>query len=203
MTATETFEEKNEALSDLWDSTKPAIPAGKRPVFGEGNVNARLAIVGEAPGRQEELAGHPFVGRAGQLLDTLLADSSIKREQVWITNVVKYRPTVNENSSRNRTPTPKEIESSSESLVKELEVISPKIIFCLGRVPSSALIKKDFTMNQEHGVWFKSIYSSMAIATFHPAYVLRLSVKRRMEVLELMRADFNKVKLLHEFYLAQ
>jgi DNA polymerase len=186
---------KLSALAELRKSMEQATAVPKRLVWGEGNTQTKLAIVGEAPGRKEEMSGHPFVGPAGELLNKLLDEVSITREDIWITNVVKWRPVDNKNKARTRAPLAGEIDASSLWLRKELEVISPKVILCLGNVAARVVIKKDFQMNQEHGRWYRSVIGSKALATFHPAYVLRQGKNKRNQILDLVRSDLAKVKL--------
>lgn len=135
-------------------------------VFGVGNPNAKLMFVGEAPGEQEDLTGIPFVGRAGQLLDKFLFAVDLSREDVYIANILKCRP------PHNRDPLPAEEDACIGYLRRQVRLISPRIIVCLGRVSASRLIKPDFRITKEHGVWFEKGNFAMT-AVYHPASLLR------------------------------
>lgn len=143
-------------------------------VFGEGNPNAPLMIIGEGPGANEDATGRPFVGRAGALLDEALAACRIGRQHVFICNVVKCRACITENgSTRNRPPAPDEIEACTPWLEKQISTIRPIVILSLGAPSAKFVIKKDFKMTQERGIFFPTRYARHAIAAFHPAYILR------------------------------
>ena len=135
-------------------------------VFGVGNPEARLMFVGEAPGEQEDLTGTPFVGRAGQLLDKFLFAVDLTREDVYIANILKCRP------PHNRDPLPAEEEACIGYLRDQVRLVSPRIIVCLGRIAASRLIKPDFRITREHGVWFEKGPFAMT-AVYHPAALLR------------------------------
>jgi uracil-DNA glycosylase len=144
-------------------------------VFGEGDINSPMVLVGEGPGETEDATGRPFVGRAGQLLDKALAENGIKREQVYICNVVKCRPTsVEDGKVKNRAPTPDEIEACNVWLDAQLRLIQPLVIVCIGGPSANTLIHKDFKITKERGKFFDtSPYAPYIMATLHPAYVLR------------------------------
>lgn len=160
-----------------WEKLKErsAERFGEDSVFGEGTLSSRLAIVGEAPGAQEIEQGRPFVGRAGKLLDELLEEAGIDRSKVYVTNVVKVRPT-KESGGRttNRPPRAGEIREGVEILGEELDLIKPDALLLLGSTPAKALIKKSFTLKSERGKLFDSEVGLPALATYHPAYLLRL-----------------------------
>ncbi|MGQ9523625.1 MAG: uracil-DNA glycosylase [Armatimonadota bacterium] len=144
-------------------------------VFGEGNADTPLVLIGEGPGEHEDATGRPFVGRAGALLDQVLRENGMTRKHVYICNVVKCRPAVIEGGrSRNRVPTSEEVEACKPWLVGQLDAIRPLVIVCLGASAANVVIRRNFRMTQERGQWFESPYAPHAIATFHPAYVLRL-----------------------------
>ncbi len=147
---------------------------GEDSVFGEGSTGARIAIVGEAPGRQEVEQGRPFVGQAGKLLDELLEEAGIDRSKIYITNVVKVRPT-KESGGRtsNRPPRAGEIREGLEILESELQLVGPSLLVLMGGVPAKALIKKSFTLSRERGEVLDSGIGIPALATYHPAYLLR------------------------------
>src|SRR5215203_5805831 len=143
-------------------------------IFGEGTLNSRLAIVGEAPGKREVEEGRPFVGNAGKLLDELLEEAGIDRSKVYVTNVVKVRPTKEDGGRvQNRPPRAGEVKEGVEVLREELDLIKPEALVLLGSTPAKALIKKSFTLKSEHGNLFDSELGLPALATYHPAYLLR------------------------------
>jgi uracil-DNA glycosylase family 4 len=143
-------------------------------VFGEGNPEAPLMVIGEGPGANEDATGRPFVGRAGALLDEALAACRIGRQHVFICNVLKCRACITENgSTRNRPPSPLEIEACTPWLVKQIEIIQPLVILCLGAPAAKYVIKKDFRMTQERGIVFPTRFARYAVAALHPAYILR------------------------------
>lgn len=142
--------------------------------FGEGDPQSPLVLVGEGPGEQEDLQGRPFVGRAGQLLDRALGDNGLRRDQVYIMNIVKCRA-ANWSTGRpqNRPPTDEEVAACRQWLVPQLEMLAPKVILCIGAPSARTLIKKSFKITAERGRYFPCDYARTALATLHPAYVLR------------------------------
>lgn len=152
-----------------------------RVVFGDGNSRARLMLIGEAPGADEDRAGIPFVGRAGQLLDRILTAAEIDREKIFITNVVKCRP------PGNRLPLQPEVETCLPYLKKQIELINPHIIVCLGALATKTLINKSAAITRDRGKWH-NIDGRRVIATFHPAALLR-DPSRKKDVWE----DFKQV----------
>lgn len=138
----------------------------KNFVFGVGNPKARLVLIGEAPGADEDEKGEPFVGRAGQLLNKILAAVHLRREDVYICNILKCRP------PNNRDPLPQEAESCEPYLKKQIEIISPKLILCLGRIAGQTLLKTNATLTELR----TNIYEYQGVkvlVTFHPAALLR------------------------------
>ena len=124
-------------------------------VFGEGNVLSPIVIVGEAPGEDEDREARPFVGRSGKLLNQLLGGAGIRREDVWLTNVVKSRPLKMEgNRKTNRPPTAVEIRACNRWISTELDIIRPRIIIALGATAANQVIHRDFKMTMERGQWF-------------------------------------------------
>ena len=154
-------------------------------VFGVGNPNADLMFVGEAPGEQEDLSGTPFVGRAGQLLDKFLFAVDIKREDVYIANILKCRP------PKNRDPLPEEEDACIGYLREQVRLIQPKIIVCLGRISAMRLIKPDYKISKEHGTWVQK-GNYLMTAVYHPAALLR-DPRRKEEMLEDMKAIRQKL----------
>ena len=140
-------------------------------VFGVGNERAEVMLIGEGPGEQEDLQGVPFVGPAGQLLDKMLEMKDLDRTKVYIANIVKCRP------PRNRDPQDTEEAACRGWLERQIALVDPKIIVCLGRIAAQALIKSDFRITREHGVWF-DIGARRYMATFHPSALLRDPFKR-------------------------
>ena len=138
----------------------------KQIVFGVGNPDADIMFVGEAPGADEDEQGEPFVGRAGQLLNNMIKAMGIQREDVYIANVIKCRP------PGNRTPEPAECEVCSPFLLKQIDVIKPKVIVALGAVASRSLLGLNQPMNQLRGQWHDFKGYPLAV-TYHPAYLLR------------------------------
>lgn len=135
-------------------------------VFGEGNADADLMLIGEAPGEEEDLSGRPFVGRAGQLLDRILESVSIDRFDVYITNIVKFRP------PGNRNPKPEEIAVSEGVLLEQIRLIRPQIIAPLGNVPTQYFLQTREGITKTHGQWYRW-HGIDIFPLFHPAYLLR------------------------------
>ena len=140
--------------------------ARKQIVFGVGNPKAQLVFVGEGPGRDEDEQGEPFVGRAGKLLTQMIEAMSLKREDVYICNVVKCRP------PENRLPEKDEIATCSPFLLRQLGVIAPKVICCLGACSAQTLLETAQGISRFRGEWF-DFRGAKLIATYHPAYLLR------------------------------
>ncbi len=138
----------------------------KKFVFGVGNPHAKLVLIGEAPGADEDEQGEPFVGRAGQLLNKILAAVQLRREDVYICNILKCRP------PNNRDPLPDEVEACEPFLKKQIEIIKPKIIMCLGRIAGQTLLKTNTTLSELRNNIY--IYQGVRVLiTFHPAALLR------------------------------
>lgn len=138
----------------------------KNFVFGVGNPKAKLVLIGEAPGADEDEQGEPFVGRAGQLLNKILAAVQLKREDVYICNILKCRP------PNNRDPLPEEVAACEPFLKRQLEIMQPKLILCLGRIAAQTLLKTKATLSELRN----NIYQYQGIkvlVTFHPAALLR------------------------------
>jgi len=162
--------------------TKCAL-AGSRIncVFGVGSRDADLMFVGEAPGAKEDESGIPFVGAAGKLLDKYLGSVGIERESVYIANILKCRP------PDNRDPLPAEQDACIGYLREQVRLIRPKIIVCLGRIAAMRLIRPDFKITKEHGVFFEKNGFAMC-AVYHPAALLRDPAKK-----EDMYADMKAI----------
>ena len=153
---------------DLGECTRCILSRQGRKtiVFGEGDPNAELMFVGEGPGADEDEQGRPFVGRAGQLLNKMIEAMGLKREQVYIANVVKCRP------PGNRTPEREEIETCSPFLLRQIAVIQPKAIVALGAVSARCLLGLNEPMARLRGRWFDFRGTRLAV-TYHPAFLLR------------------------------
>jgi DNA polymerase len=142
-------------------------------VFGSGDPYSPLMLVGEGPGENEDATGLPFVGRAGKLLDDILAAVDLTRQDVYLTNIVKCRAAVEEGGRmKNRQPRTGEIRACNIYLQGQTEAIRPKIILCLGGPAAKTVIDKDFRITKDRGRWYE-VDGIKAMATFHPAYVLR------------------------------
>lgn len=140
-------------------------------VFGTGNEHADVMFIGEGPGENEDLQGEPFVGRGGKLLDDMLELIYLDRSQVYIANMVKCRP------PKNRDPLPEEQSACAGWLNRQLELIDPKLIVCLGRIAAMRFIRSDFKISREHGQWF-DVNGRRVMALYHPAALLRDPHKR-------------------------
>jgi DNA polymerase len=152
---------------DIGDCTRCRLHKGRTNlVFGVGNVNADIMFVGEGPGADEDAQGEPFVGRAGQLLNNMITAMGLKREDVYIANVVKCRP------PGNRTPEKDECDVCSPFLLRQIEVVRPKVIVALGAVAAKTLLAVNDSMANLRGRWYDFRGSKLAV-TYHPAYLLR------------------------------
>ena len=158
-------------------------------VFGCGVNTAEVMFVGEGPGEHEDLQGEPFVGRAGQLLDDMLSLIGLSRESnFYIANIVKCRP------PQNRDPLNTEQDSCIPWLERQIELVNPRLIICLGRVAAQRLIKPDFKITQEHGLWFPRGDAEVT-AIYHPAALLRDPSKKPETFVDLraIRAKIREV----------
>jgi uracil-DNA glycosylase family 4 len=147
-----------------------------RLVFGDGNPAARVVLIGEAPGRDEDLEGRPFVGRSGKLLDRMLAAIGLDRTSVYIANIVPWRP------PGNRTPTPQETAICLPFILRQIELVNPDILVCLGNPSTQALLSTKEGITKTRGRWFKLETGSReirAIPTYHPAFLLRSPLQKR------------------------
>ncbi len=151
-------------------------------VFGKGNPDAKILFIGEAPGQHEDEQGLPFVGASGKLLDKYLDAIGLSMEDAYIANILKCRP------PNNRDPKEDEEQACIGYLRRQLSVINPKVIVCLGRISAYKIIKPDFKITQEHGKWFKK-GGFLITAVYHPSALLRDPRKR-----DDMMADFLAIK---------
>jgi len=151
-------------------------------VFSDGNANAKIMIIGEGPGANEDLEGKPFVGRAGKLLDKMLASIQLDRSKVYISNVVNYRPPLN------RRPTDEEILRYCPYLLKHIEIINPKILFLLGSTALNAIIGSEEIISKARGKWLQKeigVIKPWIIASFHPAFLMRQPEKKKQAWIDL------------------
>ena len=186
-------------MNDAWKELKQACAQCRRCglgetrhslVFGDGAENARIMLIGEGPGEQEDRQGVPFVGPAGKLLDDMLEIIGLKRDDVYIANIVKCRP------PENRDPLGVEQDACIGYLRRQVALLRPKIIVCLGRIAAMRIIKPDFKITREHGQWFeKNGFQMMAV--YHPAALLR-DPRRRPESFEDFKGLQQKINELCE-----
>ncbi|MCF7799563.1 uracil-DNA glycosylase [Candidatus Babeliales bacterium] len=187
------IETKHEKLQKLYSEHKncqncPLKDMGRtKIVFGEGDSNTKLMFVGEGPGKDENLQGKPFVGRAGQLLTKIINSMNLKREDIYLSNVVKCRP------PNNRTPLPSESETCKNLLLlKEINIIQPKIICTLGSCATKALLGNDIQISKARGNFFIFQEKYLVMPTFHPAYLLR-NPNSKKEVWQDMKSIIEKL----------
>ncbi len=173
--------------AELGDCRRCKLHSGRTQiVFGVGDPRAKLVFVGEAPGRDEDLQGEPFVGQAGQLLTRIIQAIQLKREEVYIANIIKCRP------PENRNPEPDEIAACEPFLVKQLQVIQPRLICALGTFAAQTLLKSEEKISALRGR-FHQYQEIPVMPTYHPAYLLR-NANRKREVWE----DMKKIKQEYE-----
>ncbi len=157
-------------------------------VFGEGSPDARIMFIGEGPGGEEDRLGRPFVGAAGELLDRIFAASALKRQEIYIANIVKCRP------PGNRTPQKDEVQACLPLLIRQIEIIDAPILVCLGAVASRALISPDIAITTQRGSWHQ-IEGRHIMPTFHPAALLR-DPRKKKAVWEDMQEVMKKYRKL-------
>lgn len=163
-------------------------------VYGEGDPCAKLMVIGEGPGETEDRLGRPFVGRAGELLDKMLAAIDLPRESVYICNTVKSRPTALEGGKlRNRAPDPQEMRNCRPYLDEQIEVIRPRVILTLGAPAARSFLGATFSITRQRGQWFEGPHGIPLIATFHPAYILRQTGGELTAMKRLVWGDLKKV----------
>ena len=164
-------------------------------VFSDGNFRSKIMLVGEGPGQKEDEIGKPFMGDAGKLLNKMLAAIDIKRESIYITNVVNYRP------PNNRKPTTAEINKYSKFLYEHISIINPKILIIMGGTAMEALIGNNFKISKERGIWKDVIIKGktyLSIVTFHPAYLLRQPDQKKYSWIDLkeIRQKINELNII-------
>jgi uracil-DNA glycosylase family 4 len=169
-------------------------------VVGTGPIPCDLMIIGEGPGEQEDLSGHPFVGRAGQLLTKILESAGIDREKsVYIANTVKCRP------PQNRTPLPTEIEACKPYLIRQIQLIKPKILLLLGSPALRTILEETLTITKVRGEWYTADVDYMEqplyiMTLFHPSYLLRQQSKEKGSPKWLTWKDMQEVASALAFY---
>ena len=161
-------------------------------VFSDGNKDAKVMIIGEGPGAQEDIAGTPFIGRAGKLLDKMLDSIQLSRKTVYISNVVNYRP------PENRRPTDDEVARYLPYLISHIEIINPKIVLLLGSTALNSIIGNDEVISLARGKWNQMQIGSIKpwiIASFHPAFLMRQPQQKKMAWIDLKMIR-DKIKIL-------
>jgi DNA polymerase len=174
---------------------------GTQTVFGEGSRDAKVIFVGEQPGNDEDLAGKPFVGPAGKLLDKALVEAGIQRDEVYVTNAVKHFKWELKGKRRiHKKPSGREIAACRPWLESELDVLKPEVLVCLGATAAQALLGKEFRVSQRRGEFVESPLADHVVATVHPSSILRApdDETRHAEMARFID-DLKKVaKVIHE-----
>lgn len=172
------------ATTQLIDLDKTRL----NPVFGVGNPDANLMVIGEAPGEDEDKQGEPFVGRAGQLLDKILAAVGFQRSEVYIANILKSRP------PNNRTPRPDEVAAHIPILYRQIVLIKPCIILCVGKTSGNGLLANQASLGQMRG-HLENFHGLPVVVTYHPAALLRNPEWKRptWEDVQMMRAEYDRL----------
>jgi len=174
-----------------WDALNQAVSActlcdlhktRTRPVFGVGNRQAQWMIIGEAPGQDEDRQGEPFVGKAGQLLNAMLHAVGLAREEVFIANILKSRP------PNNRDPRPEEVRVCMPYLYRQIELVNPRLILCVGRIAAQNLLNTTETIGRLRGRLHHLTTGRPMIVTYHPAYLLRSPAEKRKSWADLVLA---------------
>jgi DNA polymerase len=176
----------------------PLWQSGTQTVFGEGERRARLMLVGEQPGNEEDLSGHPFVGPAGRLLDSALERAGIERADAYVTNVVKHFKWTPKGKRRlHQKPNAREIGACIPWLEREIELIRPVVLVCLGSTAAQAILGRTFRVTQQRGQVVVSRFAAQTVATVHPSSILRAPTSAdRARDLALFVADLNVVAKL-------
>jgi DNA polymerase len=167
----------------------------RHSVYGEGDPCADVMVIGEGPGETEDELGRPFVGRAGVLLDKMLLAIGLQREDVFICNTVKCRPTFDDGVRlRNRAPLPDEMENCRPYLDEQIEIIRPRVILCLGAPSAKSFLGPKFSITRQRGQWFEGPSGIPLMATFHPAYILRMTGGELNATKRLVWADLQALR---------
>jgi uracil-DNA glycosylase len=178
---------RNRRACPLWE-------IGTQTVFGAGPPTARLMLIGEAPGESEDREGVPFVGAAGRMLDRALAAAGLDRAELYLSNVVKHRPWVQQGArQKNRAPKTSEIRACRPWLDAELTLLRPDIVVCLGAPAAHAILGKDFKLTQQRGEWYSTPTIPHVLATLHPSYVLIQPSESRDAIRDVLFGDLARV----------
>ena len=164
--------------------------SAKNMVFSDGNPKSKIMLIGEAPGANEDEEGLPFVGRAGTLLDKMLASINLDRKKVYISNIINYRP------PDNRRPTDEEIKRYLPFIIKHVEIINPKILVLLGSTAMNALIGNEVVISKMRGKWIEKKFGNCktsVIITFHPAFLMRQPAQKKMAWIDLKMIRDKKI----------
>ncbi len=185
-----------EAAAAAGQCRKCAIGSQRRNnVYGEGDPCAQLMVIGEGPGETEDMLGRPFVGRAGELLNKMLAAIGLAREDVYICNIVKCRPTMETPGGlRNRAPEPQEIANCRAFLDRQIDVIRPSVVLALGAPAAKSFLGSSFQITKMRGRWYEGPHGIPMMVTFHPAYVLRQTGGEIDAVKRLVWDDLKQVR---------
>ena len=162
----------------------------KNMVFSDGNPKSKIMLIGEAPGANEDEEGLPFVGRAGALLDKMLAAIDLDRKKVYISNIINYRP------PDNRRPTDEEVKRYLPFITKHIEIINPKILVLLGSTAMNALIGNEVVISKMRGRWIEKKFGNCktsVIITFHPAFLMRQPAQKKMAWIDLKMIRDKKI----------
>jgi DNA polymerase len=200
--ATSTKKPRESSVSAAWIRLRakarrctacPLYKLGTQTVFGEGPVPARIMLIGEQPGDQEDLAGRPFVGPAGHLLDRALAEAGLDRAKIYITNAVKHFKWKPVGKRRlHQKPNSREILACKPWLDAELDLVQPEVVVALGATAAQALMGKDFRVTVSHGKIFRVEWARAFLATVHPSAILRAPPDLRDEQYRSFVADLKK-----------
>lgn len=167
----------------------------RNSVYGEGDPCAKLLVVGEGPGDNEDKQGRPFVGRAGDLLEKMLEAIGLAREDVYIANTVKCRPTLLENGKlRNRAPNPAEMANCRPYLDEQIDILMPEVILTLGAPAAKSFLGPKFAISQGRGSWYEGPHGIALMVTYHPAYVLRQGGLALTDTKRQVWSDLKKVR---------
>ena len=187
---TENLEKLKKSIGDIKNCNLKS--SATNIVFSDGNPKSKIMLVGEAPGSNEDQEGLPFVGRAGALLDKMLASINLNRKNVYISNIINYRP------PENRRPTDEEVNRYMPFIKKHIEIINPKILVLLGSTAMNALIGNDIVISKARGKWIDKEFGSCktsVIITFHPAFLMRQPAQKKMAWIDLKMIRDKKAKL--------
>ena len=184
------LERLKKSISDIKDCNLKT--SATNMVFSDGNPKSKIMLLGEAPGSNEDQEGLPFVGRAGTLLDKMLASINLDRKSVYISNIINYRP------PENRRPTDEEMNKYLPFIKKHIEIIDPKILILLGSTAMNALIGNDVVISKVRGQWIEREFGkckTSVIVTFHPAFLMRQPTQKKLAWIDLKMIRDKKAKL--------